>query len=164
MNREDMQPHIDALLQAVTPTQKSPLERAIEIMLVHNLKPNETLELRLSSTRDCNLSSLAQRTINLFFQTLQIYPTELAAHSTVASLFVASEIVFKAETPHNSLQMLHKALFGPDFTPPPVRIVADNSLDTRTVAVRFAINTESEEFQHVMESLLKKMLLGESEQ
>lgn len=163
MNRDHLQPHIDALLQAVPQQHKSPLERAVEIMLMHSIKPNEIIELRLSSPEDCNLKSLAQRALNLFFLTFQIYPTELVAHSTVAALFVASEFVFKATVQQPSLQMLHKALFGPDFTPPPVRIVPDDSLDTRTVAVRFSIDTESEEFLQIMTSFLRKMFFGESE-
>lgn len=163
MNKDHLQPHIDALLQAVPQQHKSPLERAIEVMLVHHIKPDETIELRLSGSKDCNLHSLAQRALNLFLLSFQIYPTELVAHSTVASLFVASESIFKATVEQPPLQLLHNAMFGPDFIPPPVRIVANDNLDTRTVSVRFSIDTNSEEFQCVMRSFLHKMLLGEND-
>lgn len=155
---EDAQTHIDELLKMVQSPHKSSLERSIELLAMLGIKTSETLELRLSSTKSCDLSDLAQRAVNAFLLALHIHPNVLAVHSTVASLFVADEKVFTPTLPQEAMKQFHAALFGADYTPTPVRIVPDNSLDTRTVAVRFSIDPESEEFHEAVVSIIKDLL------
>lgn len=157
-NEEEAQTHINELLKLVQSSGKSPLERSLEVLAMLGVSPRETLELRLSSPQDCNLSNLAQRAVNAFFMAFHLHPNVLVAHSTVASLFIASEQVFTPTLPHEAAKPLHDVLFGTNFIPQPVRIVPDNNLDTRTIAVRFELDTESEEVQDAAVSLIKKLL------
>ncbi len=158
MRNEEVQAHLNALLKTVQSPNKSPLERSIEMLATLGVKAHETLELRLSSPQDCNLSDLAQRGVNAFLTSFHLHPNVLSVHSTVASLFVASELVFTPTIPQEAAKQFYAALFGANFTPQPVRIVPDNSLDTRTVAVRFSLDTKSEEVQEAALSLIKKLI------
>ena len=114
-------------------------EAVVERLLMLHIPPGDHIEFRLSSEKDSDLFGLAQRAADSFFTVFALYPTAIALHPAVASLFEASEFVIKAE--HQLGTECREALLR-GFTPAPIHVECDASVDTRTVAVRFAINAE----------------------
>jgi len=116
-------------------------QSAIEHLMRLGLTPGELLELRLSRKEQTNIFKLAQTAANAFFSAFNLYPNALAVHSTIAHLFEASEFTVTAKYTGDTDTML--ALCGSGLEMRPLQIVIDESLDTKTVAVRFELDIET---------------------
>jgi hypothetical protein len=125
------------------PWREMMVERALQV----GMKPEDHLELRVTcNPKDGDVFALARRATSMFFTAFSLYPTSLAVHSTVASLFEATESVFKAE--HRAGAEWMSVCLGQGFEATPIRIEICDNLDIRTVAVRFSM--DGEEYEKAM--------------
>src|SRR5579859_1574029 len=134
-------------------------EMVVTRMATIGMQMGDSLELHITSeTIDLELP---QRAVNVFFTTFFLYPSSIAVHSTIAALLEASETILKANCRFIDSGTISARLLGEDFTALPIRIEIDDSLDTKTVAVRFKINLD--EYEGAAKSIIMRYFEEDNE-
>lgn len=162
MNSNKFDDQVKKLIDEIQVPRQSWRENIVVRMIRMRLEPGDRLELRVSNSTNGDVFSLIQRGANAFFTTFSMYPTSVAVHSTVAHLLEASEFSLKAThhlTQFSSGVDLQAEMLGYDFEIRPLHIEIDDSLDVRTVAVRFSIDMEEygDVFKKVLIESLREM-------
>lgn len=135
--------------------QKPWREMTIQRMMGLSLKPGDHLELRVIGDEEGDVFALARRGVSAFFTAFSLYPSSVAAHSSVASLFEAAEMTFKAE--HHYAKDID-GYFGEGFEARLIPIEVDDGLDIKTVAVRFSISFE--DYKEAAMNVILRALAG----
>lgn len=150
---------MNEVIEMIRQDKSTPMEATLQALASNGLSPFEPVELRVSSTKLCDLLH-AQRVATAMLMTMRLYPTSVALHSAVAKLFEASEVVIKVDLKTSPCRDILEIIYGKEFLAQPIRVEVDDSLDTKTAAARFKMNTESEEFDATVLTMLKKMAEG----
>lgn len=160
MDYKEANQRIDEVIDMVRQDKRTPMEATLQGLAANGLSPFEPVELRVSGENLCD-PHFAQRVATAMLTALRVYPTSIAVHSAVAKLFEASEVMIKVDLKNSGFRDILEAIYGKKFLEQPICIEVDDSLDTKTVAVRFKMNTENnKEFDDAMVSMLMKMVKG----
>lgn len=151
--------HMNEVLEMIRQDKSTPMEATLQALAANGLSPFETVELRISSTKQCNPQH-AQCVVTAMLTGLRLYPTSIAIHSTIAKVFEVSEAVIKVNLKGNACGDVLEIIYGKEFLSQPIRVEVDDSLDTHTAAARFKMNTDCEEFNETMLAMIKKMAGG----
>lgn len=160
MDYKEANQHLDEVLEMIRQDKQTPMEATLQAMASIGLSPFEPVELRVSSTKLCD-PQFAQRVATAMLTAMRLYPTSIAVHSTVAKLFEASEVVIKVDLKNSNFRDILEAIYGKAFLEQPIHIEIDDSLDTKTVAARFKMDTENnKEFDDTMIAMIMKAVGG----
>lgn len=160
MDYEKANGQIDEVIDMLRQERRTPMEEALQALAFLGLSPFEPVELRVVSDKLCD-PRFVQRIARAMLLATRLYPTSIAVHSTVAKLFEASEVVVRIDLKDNAFRDILEAIYSKEFLEKPIHIEADDSLDTKTVALRFRMDTEdNEEFNNAMVAMIMKIAKG----
>jgi hypothetical protein len=161
MDYKEANQRLDEVIDMLRQNKRTVMEETLQALAASGLSPYESVELRVSSDKLCD-PHFVQRAARAMLISLHLYPTSIAVHSTVAKLFEASEVVIRVDLKGNAFRDILEAIYGREFLEKPIHIEIDDSLDTKTVAVRFKMDTENnKEFDDTRVAMLMKMVKGE---
>jgi len=131
--------------------------QALRRITAYQIMPTDTIEFHLTADkRDGDIFSLAKRTVQAFFMMTLVQPAAIIVHPTVAQLFEERGETFRVDT--LGMPDSLKEMIGEGFIVQPIPVESDGRMDTRTVAVRFAINMD--EYQDEAKQFAVELLMG----